>query len=236
MSEGPVIDIYTEPLSFSAVSTLSMRAAISLLLTLSSVAYAAESPRYLATLQQRWDASDLVCIGIASAPVQTGFTRTIDGRDRLADNRPNYAVEASPASERFALTQEFEVALVQFDANDVSDIDRILDLLGIREGIAELSKFSQRLPRLIQGDIAVALLLHGQLDSEPLAILLLLDTSAPAGKRANAAEALGQHGTERALRHLQQIASQPATTDDLKSLRLHTLSSLQRLERRLGAR
>jgi hypothetical protein len=155
---------------------------------------------------------------------------------RLADNRPNYAVEASPASERFALTQEFEVALVQFDANDVSDIDRILDLLGIREGIAELSKCSQRLPRLIQCDIAVALLLHGQLDGELLAIFLLLDTSAPAWKRANAAEALGQHGTERALRHLQQIASQPAPTDDLKSLHLHALSSLQRLERRLGAR
>jgi hypothetical protein len=155
---------------------------------------------------------------------------------RLADNRPNYAVEASPASERFALTQEFEVALVQFDANDVSDIDRILDLLGIREGIAELSKFSQPLPRLIQCDIAVALLLHGQLDSEPLALFLLRDTAAPAWKRANAAEALGQHGTERALRHLQQIASQPATTDDRKSLHLHALSSLQRLERRLGAR
>src|SRR6266851_1068443 len=81
---------------------------------------------------------------------------------RLADNRPNYAVEESQASERFALTQEFEAALVQFDASDVSDIDRVLDLLGIREGIAELSRFSQRLPLSIQRDIAVALLLHDQ--------------------------------------------------------------------------
>jgi hypothetical protein len=31
---------------------------------------------------QRWDASDLVCTGLASAPVRTGVTRTIDGRDR----------------------------------------------------------------------------------------------------------------------------------------------------------
>jgi hypothetical protein len=293
-----------------------MRTAISLLLTLSSVAYAAESSQYLATLQQRWDASDLVCIGSASAPVRTGFTRMIDGSDRdqlstevvfetcfkgkrpatsavrvlgydvvaskdviggyvfsgpptgfvrkgrnllflrrtetphkfevavpiyetairLADSRPYYAVETSPVSQRFALAQEFEAALVQFDASDISDTGRILDLLGTREGIAELSRFSQCVPLSIQRDIAVALLLHDQLDSEPLAISLLLDTSEPAWKRANAAEALGEHGTERALRYLQQIASQPATTDDLKSLHLHVLSSLDRLERRLSAR
>jgi hypothetical protein len=290
-----------------------MRTAVSLLLTLSSVAYAAESPRYLATLQQRWDASDLVCTGIASAPVQTGFTRTIDGSDRdqlatkveletcfkgkrpapsavrvvgydvmarkdvsggyvysgpptgfvrkgrnllfllrtenaheleiavpiyetairLADNSPNYAVEESQASERFALTQEFEAALVQFDANDLSDIDRILDLLGIREGIAELSRLSKSAPLPIQRDIAVALLAHGQLDYEHLAISLLMDASALAWKRANAAGALGEHGTERALPYLRQVASEPATTDDLKSLHVWALSACQRLERRL---
>jgi hypothetical protein len=283
-------------------------------LALSSAACGAERARYLATVQQRWEASDLVCIGIASTPLRTGFTLTIDGIDRdqlateveletclkgkrpvrsavrivgydivaskdvsggfiysgaptgfvrkgrnllflrrtktlqnleivvpiyetaipLADNRPNYPVKGSPASRCFALTQEFEAALVQFDSTDVSDIDRILDLLGIREGVAELSRFSQRLPLSIQRDIAVALLLHDQFDSEPLAISLLQDTSAPAWKRANAAEALGEHGTERALRHLHQIASQPATTDDLKSLQLYALSSLHRLERRLG--
>jgi hypothetical protein len=292
-----------------------VRIAISLLLALQSATYAAEAPRYLATLQQRRDASDLVCIGVASAPVRTGFTRMIDGSDRdqlstkvkletcfkgkrptlsavrvlgydvmaskdvrggyiyggpptgfvrkgrnllflrrtetpheweivvpvyetairLADSRPHYAVESSPVSERFALTQEFEAALVQFDASDVSDINRILDLLGTREGIAELSRFSQGLPRSIQCDIAVALLLHDQLDSEPLAISLLLNTSAPSWKRANAADALGEHGTERGLRHLQRIASQPAPTDDLKSLHVHALSSFHRLERRLSS-
>jgi hypothetical protein len=155
---------------------------------------------------------------------------------RLADSRPYYPVEASPVSERFALTQEFEAALVQFDATDVSDINRILDLLGIREGIAELSRFSGRAPLSIQRDIAVTLLGHDQLDSEPLAISLLLDTSAPAWKRANAAQALGEHGTERALRYLQQVASQPATTDDLKSFRLHARSSVHRLEDRLERR
>jgi len=295
----------------------SVRAAILLCLALlSAAACAAETSRYLATLQERWDASDLVCIGIASAPVRTGFTRTIDGIDRdqlvtevefetclkgkgtapsavrvvgydaraskdvdggfvysgpptgfvrkgrnllflrrtktlhnleivvpiyetairLADSRPNYAVEASPVSKRFALTQEFEAALVQFDASDVSDIDRIVDLLGIRDGMAELSRFSQHLPLSIQRDIAVALLLHDQLNSEPLAISLLQDTSAPAWKRANAAEALGQHGTERALPHLHQIALQPTTSDDLKSLQVHALSSLHRLESRLGTK
>jgi len=293
-----------------------MRTASLLLLALSAMAYADEAPRYLATLQQRWDASDLVCIGIASAPARTGLTRTIDGSDRdqlsaeveletcfkgkrptplvvrvfgydvmagkdvteghvysgpptgfvregrnllflrrtekphelqvavpiyetairLADSRPYYPAEASPVSDRFALTQEFEAALVQFDASDVSDIDRILDLLGTREGIAELSSFSGRVPLSIQRDIAVTLLVHDQLDSEPLAISLLQDASAPAWKRANAAQALGEHGTERALRRLQQIASQSATTDDLKSLHLHALSSVHRLEDRLERR
>ena len=197
-----------------------MRAVIPLWLALQLVTYAAEA-QYLATIQQRRDASDLVCIGVASAPVRTGSTRKIEGSNRdqlsteveletcfkgtrpgsssvrilgydavaskdvrggyiyagpptgfvrkrrnllflrrtenpreweiavpiyetcirLADRRPYYPVEASPASERFALTQEFEAALVQFNAGDVSDIDRILDLLGPHEGIAELSKF-----------------------------------------------------------------------------------------------
>ena len=58
-----------------------MRTAISLLLALQSVTYTAEA-QYLATLQQCREASDLVCIGVASAPVWTGFTRTIDGSDR----------------------------------------------------------------------------------------------------------------------------------------------------------
>jgi hypothetical protein len=289
-----------------------MRTAISLLLALQSVTYTVEA-QYLATLQQRRDASDLVCIGVASAPVRTGFTRTIDGSNRdqlstkveletcfkgkrptpssvrvlgydvmaskdvsggyvcagpptgfvrkgrnllflrrtrtpheleiavpiyetaigLADSRRHYPADASPASERFALSQEFEAALAQFDGNDVSDIDRIFDLLGNAEGIAELSRFSKSVPLPIQRDIAVALLAHDQVDYEPLAISLLMDASALAWKRANAAGALGEHGTERALPYLRQVASEPATTDDLKSLHVWALSTSQRLERRL---
>ena len=37
---------------------------------------------YLPTIQQRWDVSDLVCIGEATTPVRTGLTRFIDGSDR----------------------------------------------------------------------------------------------------------------------------------------------------------
>ncbi len=106
-------------------------------------------------------------------------------------------------------------------------------MLGIREGIAELSRLSKSAPLPIQRDIAVALLAHDQLDYEPLAISLLIDASALAWKRANAAGALGEHGTERALPYLRQVASEPATTDDLKSLHVWALSASQRLERRL---
>lgn len=289
-----------------------MRAAISLLLALSSASYAAEAPRYLRSVWERWNASDLVCTGLASAPVRTGVTRKIDGSDRdqlsnevklercfkgkpvsstvrvlgysevaskdirggyiysgppvafvrkgrnllflrqtvdlgqfemavpiyetairLADSRPHYPNDTSAIAVRFALTQEFEAALVQFDGNDVSDIDRIFDLLGYAEGIAELAKFSKTLPPPIQRDIALALLKHDQLEYEPVAISLLIDASAPAWKRANAAGALGEHGTESALPHLQQVASEPATTDDLKSLHIWALRAIERLQNRL---
>jgi HEAT repeat protein len=122
---------------------------------------------------------------------------------------------------------------VQFDANDVSDIKRIFDLLGNAEGVDELLRFSKSVPQPIQRDIAVALVAHDQLEYEPLAISLLIDASALGWKRANAASALGEHGTERALPYLRQIASEPATTDDLKQLHIWALSASQRLERRL---
>jgi hypothetical protein len=102
----------------------------------------------------------------------------------------------SPASVRFALTQEFEAAFAQFDANDVSDIDRIFDVRGNTEGIAELSRFSNGIPVPMRHDIAVALVVHDQLEYEPLAISLLIDDSALGWKRANPARALGEHGTE----------------------------------------
>ena len=292
---------------------LNMRAGILLLLALSSAIYAAQAPRYLRSVWQRWDASDLVCAGLASTPVRTGITRTIDGTDRdqlssevkfetcfkgkppvsspvrvvgysvmaskdihggyiysgpppgfvrkgrnlfflrqavnpgefeitvpiyetairLADSRPHYPNDTSAIAVRFALTREFEAALVQFDGSDVTDIDRIFDLLGNAESVAELSTFSKTVALPIQRDVAVALVAHDQLESEPLAISLLIDTSALPWKRANAASALGRHGTERALPYLRQVASEPVTSDDLKSLHVWVCEACQRLEHRI---
>jgi len=53
-----------------------------MLLALSSATYAAEAPRYLGSVWERWSASDPVCTGLAAAPVPTGTTRRIDGSDR----------------------------------------------------------------------------------------------------------------------------------------------------------
>lgn len=290
-----------------------MWGAISWVLIFLPTTYAAEAPRYLPSIWQRWDASDLVCTGLASAPVGTGITHKIDATDRdqlsckvklercfkgkppvssavrvigysvmaskdihggivysgppvgfvrkgrnlfflretmtpsqfevtvpiyetairLADTRPYYPTDTSVTSVRFALTQEFEAALVQFDANDVSDINRIFDLLGRSEGIAELSRLSRGVALPIQRDIAVALVAHDQLEYEPLAISLLIDASALAWKRENAASALGKHGTERALPYLRQVAAAPASTDDLRSLHVWAVEACQRLQRRL---
>ncbi len=284
------------------------------MLTVWSVIVSAQAAKYLPTIQERWDASDLVCTGTASRPVRTGITRKIDGYERdqlasqvnldtcfkgqqptynpiivigysafaektvnggfvysgppvgflrngrnllflrrteeprkwqvsvpvyetairLADQRPPYKADLSLSAARLALTQEFEAALLQFDYSDVSDIDRIIDLLGAKEGAGELMRFSERAPLPVQRDIAVALLNHGQLDAEPQVISLMMDGSALAWKRANAAEALGEHGTERALPYLSDVANMQVTTDDLRSLRLHAMSSLARLKRRLG--
>lgn len=41
-----------------------------------------QNVRYLAGIQQRWDASDVVCIGRATEPVRTGVVEKIDGDDR----------------------------------------------------------------------------------------------------------------------------------------------------------
>lgn len=289
-----------------------MRYALTLLLALSSTAWA-EVAHYLPSIQQRWDASDLVCIGSASTPVRTGLIRSIDGSDRdqlsseveletcfkgerptaspirvlgydvvairdvgqgyayggppigfvgkgrnllflcstampnefdvtvpiyqtaihLADIRPNFTVEKSQKSERNILTQEFEAALVQFDDGDLSYIGNILDLLGGREGVTELAAFSRGCPPTVQRDIAVALLSQDQRGNELVVVELMLDSSAPGWKRENAAMALGEHGTEAAFGPLQEIASQCAATDDLKSLRFSAQSSLQRLGQRL---
>lgn len=291
-----------------------MRAAILSFLALTSALYT-EPARYLQSIWQRLNASDLVCTGAASEPVRTGTTRVIDGntrdqlstevtietcfkgkrpaasrirvlgysvyalkdaRDsvgvayagpptgfvrkgrnllflrqtasddvlevavpiyetaiRLADIRPRYPSDNSSNFFREALTQEFEAAIVQFDPTDVSDIQRVFDLLGDSQAAIELSTFSRTVALPIQRDIAVALVEHDQLESEPLVISLLLDTSALPWKRENAASALGRHGTERALPYLRQVESEPVTTDDLKSLHVWVLEARQRLERRL---
>jgi len=125
---------------------------------------------------------------------------------------------------------------VQFDGSDVSNIEGIFDSLGKAEGIAELSRFAKTVALPIQRDIAVALVAQDKLEYEPLAISLLIDTSATAWKRQNAAGALGEHGTERALPYLRQVAAAPASTDDLKSLHIWAVEACQRLERRLTER
>jgi hypothetical protein len=68
----------------------------------------------------------------------------------LADNRPTFAGEESREAERHILTGEFEAALVQFDDEDLSHIGYILDLLGNREGITELARFSRGHPVSVQ--------------------------------------------------------------------------------------
>lgn len=294
-----------------------MHALILPFLALTSVLHM-EPARYLQSIWQRWDASDLVCTGLASESARTGATRVIDGitRDqlstevtletcfkgkrpaaslirvlgyslyafkgvgdgtgvayagpppgfvrkgrnllflrktassgvlevavpiyetaiRLADTRPQYPGERSSTLFRESLTQEFEAAILQFDATDIGDIERVFDLLGDSQASAELSTFSRTIPLPIQRDIAVALIEHDQLESEPLAISLLIDTSAPPWKRENAASALGRHGSERALPSLRHVAFEPAATDDLKSLHLWALEACQRLEHRLCER
>lgn len=59
-----------------------MRYAYFLLLVFVSSAGGAMDTHYLQLIQQRWDASDLVCIGSASPSVRTGITKSIDGADR----------------------------------------------------------------------------------------------------------------------------------------------------------
>ncbi len=291
-----------------------IRRIVVLLPALLSIAYANSTPLYLPTIQQRWDASDLVCTAVVSTPIPTGITRQIDGSDRdqlsveaniekcfkgkkpktairvigysvyaakdlhgagfgyagpptgfvskgrsliflrrtaaphqfeiavpiyataiqLSDNRPYYPDDTSPTGTRFALTQEFESAVLQSDTLDIYYIRWIFDLLGDEETVRELRALSPRAPLAIQRDIAVSLLANGQPDYEPVVISLLMDASASEWKRYNAAGVLGEHGTQRALPYLRQIAAQPLTTDDSKVLRNWTVDALRRLECRLA--
>ena len=74
---------------------------------------------------------------------------------------------------------------------------------------------------------------HAAIDCEEHSNVALALMALSPWKRANAASALGRHGTERAVPYLRQVASEPVTTDDLKSLQVWVLEACQRLERRL---
>jgi hypothetical protein len=283
-----------------------MRYAPFLLLALSSATLPSHAVEYLSSIQQRWDASDFVCIGHASAPVPTGQSKSIDGSERdelsaevaierclkgkmptteirvfgydvvarkeigqgyayagppvgflnegrnllflrgtpnpdqyevtvpiyetaihLADKNPYQRSDEGRSSTRLIITRELEGALVQFGDTNLSYMDYLIDFLGTQDGIVELSRLSSSVPTATQRDIAVAVLLRGRPDMQSEVISLLLDTSAPSWKRENAASALGEHGTDAAVRPLQDIASQPDT-----SLRRWALEALSKIAAR----
>ncbi len=98
----------------------------------------------------------------------------------MADTR-RYHPAADASSEesiRLALRRELEAAILQSDAEDISYIGRVLEVLETEEGIKELRGFSVRRSARSSPRHAVALLDHGELDSEPLVILLVQDDSA----------------------------------------------------------
>jgi hypothetical protein len=145
----------------------------------------------------------------------------------LADKNPYQRSDEGRSSTRLIITRELEGALVQFSDTNLSYMDYLIDFLGTQDGIVELSRLSSSVPTATQRDIAVAVLLRGRPDMQSEVISLLLDTSAPSWKRENAASALGEHGTDAAVRPLQDIASQPDT-----SLRRWALEALSKIAAR----
>ena len=112
--------------------------------------------------------------------------------------------------------------------------------MGTPDGITELSIFSEIAPVAIQRDIAVKLLdsdvkLLGldQSKHESSVISLLLDETAPAWKRGNAAVVLGRRGSQSALEPLRKIVLESARTEQLQMLHNEAASSLESLEHRL---
>lgn len=97
-----------------------MRYALSLLLALSSITWAAEVPHYLPSIHQRWDASDLVCIARASSPVRSGLTRTIDGSDR-DQLSADIEIETCFKGERPAAS---EIRVIGYDVVATKDISQ----------------------------------------------------------------------------------------------------------------
>ena len=288
-----------------------------------------EDPSYLPTIQGRWNASDLVCIGNAESPVRTGVAQFINGANRdqltanvelercfkgqapssseiqvvgnyvgaakkgerligfvyagppvgfvhegrnllflrkgaapdefavtipvfqtaipLADVPPEYPSSTSPDFTKAVLIKELESAMLEAEdtgrqninrgfsdplCSDIEYIEYLMDYLGTSDGIAELSRLSHTAPLAIQRDIAVRLLEYDPGQYEPSVISLLLDDSAPAWKRGNAALALGRDGTPAALYPLQRVVLEPAGTGQLKMLHNEAESSLGSLKRR----
>jgi hypothetical protein len=294
------------------------------------VASGSQKPSYIPSIQARWDASDLVCIGGADSPERTGVAQFIDGasRDQLSANvalercfkgeKPgspdirvlgNYVAAAkdgdggvisfayggppkgfvhngrnllflcktsnpdefvvtvpiyetaipladtppadpSPDAPSFikkVLTRELENAMLQSEdtgrgidlkafadplLSDYVYIDYLLDYLGTPDGITELSRLSSIAPVAIQRDIAVKLLDLEQNGYESSVISLLLDETAPAWKRGNAALVLGRRGTRAALDPMRKIVLEPASTEQLQMLHNEAASSLESLEHR----
>jgi hypothetical protein len=168
----------------------------------------------------------------------------------LADVPPAYPSATSPAFTKIVLTRELESAMLQSEdtesdpdlkpfadplLSDYRYIDYLLDYLETPDGLAELSRFSEIAPLAVQRDIAVKLLDHDERRNESSVISLLLDETAPAWKRGNAALALGRKGTPAALDPLRKVVREPAVTEQREMLRNEAASSLQSLESRMGS-
>jgi hypothetical protein len=124
--------------------------------------------------------------------------------------------------------------------SDYRYIAYLLDYLGTPDGIRELSRFSEIAPVAIHRDIALRLLdLDVKLPDldqsryESSVISLLLDETAPAWKRGNAALVLGRRGSQAALEPLRKIVLEPASTEQLQMLHNEAASSLESLEHRV---
>lgn len=167
----------------------------------------------------------------------------------LADVPPAYPSPASPTFMKTVLTKELENAMLESEDNghrmdlqgfgdpllsDYRYIDYLLDYLGTPDGITELSTFSEIAPLAIQRDIAVKLLDLDQSRYESSVISLLLDETAPAWKRGNAALVLGRQGSQAALEPLRKIVLEPTRTEQLQMMHNEAVSSLESLEHRVS--
>jgi hypothetical protein len=173
----------------------------------------------------------------------------------FADVPPAYPSAETPSFVKTVLTRELENAMLQSEEtgrdtglkafadpllSDYRYIAYLLDYLGTPDGIRELSRFSEIAPVAIHRDIALRLLdLDVKLPDldqsryESSVISLLLDETAPAWKRGNAALVLGRRGSQAALEPLRKIVLEPASTEQFQMLHNEAASSLESLEHRV---